>query len=354
MMMLLERYILRHILSSVLMVLLVILGLDVLFAFLDQLDNLNEYYTLGGAVQYVVWTLPRRLYEYIPLGALVGSMIGLGMLATHSELTVMRAAGFSTGRITLAVFKPVLLLALVGLLLGQFVAPVTEQRAQSVRAVAMAGGGAIYSRGGVWHKEGLTYIHINAVESGSAVHGVTRYEFNPNLQLERSSFARRGDYMDGAWVLEGVRETRLFDQHTEVAQLDTERWHTGLTPELLSVVVVEPADLSITGLWTYSRYLEEQGVAADVYLLAFWAKLLQPLSMAALVLAGISFIFGPLRSVSVGQRVISGVVLGLVFKFAQDLLGPASTVFGFPPLLAVLVPALLCGAGGWYLLRRAG
>ncbi|MGB2130167.1 MAG: LptF/LptG family permease, partial [Marinobacterium sp.] len=105
---------------------------------------------------------------------------------------------------------------------------------------------------------------------------------------------------------------------------------------------------------SYSRYLEEQGVNADSYLLAFWSKLLQPLAILALVLIGVSFIFGPLRSVTVGQRVIAGVVFGLVFKFAQDLLGPASTVFGFPPLIAVVIPILLCTGAGLWLLRRAG
>ncbi|MCD8512732.1 MAG: LPS export ABC transporter permease LptG [Nitrincola sp.] len=349
----LERYIFRQVLQSVLVVLLVILGLDVLIAFLDQMSNLNDHYTLSGAVHYVTWTMPRRLYEYIALGTLVGVMIGLGMMASQSELTVMRAAGVSTARILFIVFKPVMLMAVFGLVLGQFIAPVTEQRAQSVRAVAMAGGGT-YSVSGVWHKEGNTFIFINAVESGEKIHGVTRYEFSDDLQLRRSSFARVGEYQDGAWVLQRVTETRIFDEHTETEQRSEERWQSGLTPELLSIVVVEPVDLSITGLWDYATYLQQQGVSADVYLQAFWAKLLQPLSIAALVLVGISFVFGPLRSVPIGQRIVTGVILGLVFKFAQDLLGPASSVYGFPPLLATLVPILICALGGVYLLKKAG
>lgn len=351
-MMVLDRYIFRLVAQSVLAVLLVVLGLDLLIAFLDQIGNMNEHYTLGGAFHYVAWTLPRRLYEYIPLATLVGVMVGLGMLASQSELTVMRAAGVSTGSILLTVFKPVMLMALLGLLLGQFIAPVTEQRAQSVRAVAMAEGGG-YSVNGVWHKEGNTFIFINAVESGEVIHGITRYEFASDLQLQRSSFAQRGEFEEGAWKLTDVRETRLYDTHTQTETFAQERWQSGLTPDLLSIVVVEPVDLSITGLWEYARYLQGQGVNADVYLLAFWAKLLQPLSIMALVLAGISFVFGPLRSVPIGQRIVSGVILGLVFKFTQDLLGPASSVYGFPPLLATLLPILLCGLGGWYLLQRA-
>lgn len=350
----LDRYIASHVASAIAVVLLIILGLDCLMALIDQLDRLNDHYTFAGALHYVALTAPRRLYEFIPLGGLVGAMIGLGMLASHSELTVMRAAGFSTQRILLGVFKPVLLLAVLGMVIGQFVAPHTERKAQSARAVALSGDGTFFVRGGVWHKEGTEYIHINAVQSGDVIHGVTRYEFDDQMGLLRSSHARVGRYEGDVWVLEQVQETRLLGTHTEVGLLSEERWRTGLTPDLLAVVVLEPEDLSISGLWSYTAYLDAQGINADTYLLAFWSKLLQPLSIGALVLIGISFIFGPLRSVPVGQRVISGVVLGLVFKFAQDLLGPASSVFGFPPFLAILIPILICAGAGWVLLRRAG
>ncbi|EXJ12125.1 MULTISPECIES: LPS export ABC transporter permease LptG [Nitrincola] len=352
---LMDRYIMGHVLRSIVLVLLVIIGLDCLMAFLDQLSNLNDFYTLSGAMSYVAWTFPRRVYEFIPMSSLVGAMLGLGMLASHSELTVMRAAGFSTARILLAVFKPVALLALGGILLGQYIAPITEQRAQSVRAVAMAGGGMVFSRAGLWHKEGSLFIHINAVESGAKLHGVTRYLFDDNKQLRESSFAQSAEYQpEGYWLLRSVEHSFLSDQDVRSESRLQERWDSGLTPELLSVVVVEPQDLSITGLYEYSQYLEAQGVNADTYQLAFWAKLLQPLSIGALVLIGVSFIFGPLRSVSVGQRIITGVVLGLVFKFGQDLLGPASSVFGFPPLLATLLPILISVAVGSLLLKRAG
>jgi len=81
---------------------------------------------------------------------------------------------------------------------------------------------------------------------------------------------------------------------------------------------------------------------------------LQPVVTAALVLMAISFIFGPLRSVTLGQRVFTGVLVGFTFRIAQDLLGPSSLVFGFSPLFAVLVPTAICALAGFWLLRRAG
>ncbi len=353
-MMKLEWYIARHVIGAILAVLLVVVGLDLVSALLDQLDDVDDHYTFVGVLEYLMLTTPRRIYEFIPLSSLVGCLIGLGMLASHSELTVMRVAGFSTRRILAAVFKPVLVLALFALVLGQFIAPYTEQRAQSLKALAQAGGGALSSRYGIWHREDRLFIHINAVEPGGVIHGVTRYRFDESRQLAEASYARIGRYESERWQLEDVSTTEFTEGRTQASQQSQESWESGLTPDLLSVIVVEPVDLPISGLWSYSSYLQAQGVNADTYLLAFWTKLLQPLAILALVLIGVSFIFGPLRSVTVGQRVIAGVVFGLLFKFAQDLLGPASTVFGFPPFIAVVLPVLLCMVAGGWLLRRAG
>jgi lipopolysaccharide export system permease protein len=55
-----------------------------------------------------------------------------------------------------------------------------------------------------------------------------------------------------------------------------------------------------------------------------------------------------------GFRVFVGVVTGVTFRIVQDLLGPLSIVFGFPPFLAVITPVVFCAALGVYLLRRSG
>ncbi len=349
----LDLYIAQHVVGAILVVMLVVVGLDLLFSFVDELDSFNERYDIFEALIYLAMTTPRRIYEFLPLSCLVGCLIGLGMLASHSELTVMRAAGVSTGRIVSAVMKPVLILVLIALVLGEYVVPKTEQVAQSRRAMVQSGGEALKSRFGVWHREGDSFIHINAVQPDGVIFGVTRYQLNGERGLAVASHARRGEFVGNAWQLEEIRETRFLGDHTEVLARDTEVWESGLTPTLLSVIVVEPVDLSISGLKAFAAYLTEQGLSSVDYQLAFWNKLLQPLAILALVLIGISFIFGPLRSVTVGQRLIIGILVGLIFKFAQDLLGPASSVYGFAPWLAVLLPILVCLLLGGWMLHRA-
>ncbi|MCP4597524.1 LPS export ABC transporter permease LptG [Neptuniibacter sp.] len=358
---LLDLYIARHVLGGFLIVLLTIVGLDMMFALVEELKDVEGAYTFAEAVKYVWLTAPSRFYEFIPLSSLIGCLLGLGVLASNAELTVMRAAGVSTMGIILSVMKPVLVIIFGGLAIGEFVVPVTEPIAQSHRQVKITGG-AIHSASKIWHRDDMTFIHINAVETDGSVRGITRYEFNDDLTLARSSFAEEGVFDGENWLLQEIEETRFplpsadqgFEaQKVQTAVLKTEEWKSGLTPDLLKVVMVKPANLSMVGLIDYSDYLVEQGLEASQYRVAFWNKLLMPLAIFALVLIAVSFIFGPLRSVTVGQRLITGIVIGLVFKLTQDLLGPTSTVFGFSPLIAVLLPILICFAFGVWLLRRA-
>ncbi|MGB1239253.1 MAG: LPS export ABC transporter permease LptG, partial [Pseudomonadales bacterium] len=245
----LDKYVATQVLSSIAIVLLVIVGLDLVFDFIDEVADLNERYNMEVILQYLLYRIPGRFYEYLPLSSLIGCLIGLGLLASHSELTVMRAAGVSTLRIVASVLKPAVLLAFLAMAVGEFAVPVTEQLAQSTKALAKSGGRALRSQNGVWHREDNTFIHINAVIPGGRIEGVTRFEFDENGEMRSSSFAQRGHYGEGYWELENVKKTVFSAQSTSKQLLEREQWRLGLTPDLLSVVVVKPQDLSMSGLW---------------------------------------------------------------------------------------------------------
>lgn len=350
----LDRYIGRSVLTAILGVLGVILGLASLFAFIDEMSDVSATYSALDAASFVLFTAPRRVYDMLPMAALIGCLIGLGTLASSSELTIMRAAGVSVGRIVWSVMKPMLVLMVCGLLVGEYVAPPLENQAQAQRSFLQGQGDAQTGRHGVWHREGDEYIHINAVQPKGLLLGVTRYHFDSERHLQESGFAKTAHYKDGQWTLNDVTTTLFHENSTEIVTSAALPWNVTLTPQLLDTVVVPPEALSISGLWSYIHYLADQNLNNGKYWLAFWTKVLQPLVTAALVLMAISFIFGPLRSVTLGQRVFTGVLVGFVFRIVQDLLGPASLVFGFTPLLAVVVPAAVCAVAGYWLLRRAG
>ncbi|MRI34581.1 LPS export ABC transporter permease LptG [Endozoicomonas sp. OPT23] len=348
----LDRYIAWNVFAAMVMVLIILVVLESLFSFLAQLDDMRGNYQFMDVIVYTLLMIPKKIYEFIPVSALIGCLAGLGSMAANSELVVMRASGVSLWRMVWSIMKPALLLVVIGITLGEYVAPMTEQIAETRKAIARSTNGE-YSGEGVWHREGNEYMYFNAVEPNGVLYGVSRFVFDDNKKLIESSFAKRAIYQQDHWILEDVTSSRKVGDRIISSSATTMPWETSLTTTLLKVVVVRPDALSISGLHTYTEYLKEQGLDTGEYSLAFWTKALQPLSVFSLVLVGISFVFGPLRSVSMGFRIFSGVITGVAFMIIQNLLGPSSLVFGFPPLISVMLPVMICIFVGWLLLWRA-
>ncbi len=349
----LSRYVTASVLGSIAMVLLVIVSLDAIGAVIDGTGDIEKDYSFLQVMIYVAITLPGRIYGNIPMASLIGCLIGLGVLANNSELVVMRSAGVSVLRIVWFVIRPILWLILLGAMLGEYLVPYTDQYAESRRMLLTGGTSAQDSESGFWNKEGQEFMHFNAVYPGGVLFGVTRYRFDENHRLLQASFAERATYQGGSWLEERGVITNFHDESTEVSQFVTREWETKLSPELLNLIVFPPKSLPIGSLYNYSEYLQEQDQDSSKYELAFWAKALQPFTIVSLVLIAISFVFGPLRQVTMGYRIFAGVLVGLIFRTLQDLLGPASVVYGIPPLLAVGTPALISALIGLWMLRRA-
>ena len=347
-----NRYVGKTVFLAVLMVLMVLLALDLVGTFIDEMGSLRGDYTLLEALIYVLLTVPGRIYQYLPYASLVGCLVGLGILANASELVVIRAAGVSVARISWMVIKPVLFFVALGVGLGEYVTPYTDQVADSRRSLAMGDQHNVQVQGRLWTREGNDFIYFGAVHPDGVIHGLTRYRFDDQRQLLQASYSSEARYQDGYWDETDIAITHLRNDSALAEHQEYRRWDTDLSPTLLNIVALEPHALSIRNLFFYSNYLRQQDLENGEYRLALWEKSLQPLATVSLVLIAISFIFGPLREVTMGQRIFTGVVFGIVFRLTQSLLGPSSLVFGFPPIIAVIIPIAACFGLGFYLLNR--
>lgn len=350
-----------HIRNTVLMAMVVVvsltISLDLVFALADEVADTDENYSLINALSYILLKIPTSIYELLPFVALGGALIGLGILASNNELVVMQAAGVSVWRIVGSVLKPTLFIMLLSLVLGEFIAPPLEQLAQSDKAIQQSSNDSISSEQGTWRKLGNEYIHINAIApGGELLYGITRYEIGSDRAIVASSFAESGRFVErgdaGFWQLTNVRKSTFEPGSISAQEYLQEDWQIDLSPELLSVLLVEPDRQSISGLYRFAQFFDSQGLDSATYYLAFWKKLLQPLATLALVVLAISFVFGPLRESTMGFRVFVSLGIGLIFTIVQRLMEPASLLYGFSPLIAVLTPIFFCAVLGLYLMRR--
>lgn len=360
---LIDFYIRKRVLLAMLVVISLVLSIDVVFALVEELGDSENAYTSAQALLYVFKTLPSRVFQLLPFTALGGSLIGLGVMASHNELVVIQSAGVSTWRLVWAVLKPAFVVMISGLVLGEYIAPTLQQSAQSSKAVLRSGVQAIDAGHGSWRRIGDEFVHVNAIApGGESLYGVSRYRLT-RVELESAdsqpkegiglasiSFAQSAQYIDAVegsyWRLENVAETRFFADSVVTAQHESKDWLVDLSPELLAVLLVAPDRQSISGLYNFARFFESQGLDSDRYMLSFWGKLLQPLATLALVLLAVSFVFGPLREATMGFRVFVAIGVGLLFTILQQLLEPASLLLGINPLFAVLLPIVSCAALG--------
>jgi len=352
-----DRHIEKSVLASMLVVMALTTSVDLVFSLADELGNTDENYTSVEALYFVLRTTPTAIYELLPFTALGGALIGLGILASNNELVIVQTAGVNTWRVVWSAMKPTLLVMLLSLVLGEYVAPTLEQQAQSDKAVLRSGEQAIGAGTGTWQRIGNEYIHINAIiPGGQELIGVTRYQLDDERRLVSSSFAANGQFVatadGGYWQLFDVVETQFATSQITMQSYLQFDWNADLSPQLLSVLLVEPQRQSISGLYQFASYFQGEGLEADSYFLAFWKKLLQPVSTAALVLLAISFVFGPLREATMGFRIFVAIAIGLGFTIVQRLLEPASLLYGFSPILAVLFPVFVCLVLGGFLMQR--
>jgi len=347
-----DRYVGRTVLAAIALMLLAIVGLDMIFRLIDELNSLGGDYQSPQALAYALMTTPSRINVMLPMSALVGCLAGLGSMATSSELVVMRAAGIPTTRLIWSAMKPAILLLAIAMTITEFVAPKLEQIAESDREMKKNHAEALISGAGLWNREGNEFMHFNVVQPNGVLYGVSIFHYDEERRLQSALFAKRATYIKGEWLLEEVVGTAFSEKRTDKIQHNTLAWHSQLSPELLDLVSLDAKDLSLRGLWRYAAYLGKQGLANSEYMLAFWQKAMLPLSTLSLVLVAISFIFGPLRTVTMGFRIFCGVLVGIVFRTSQDMLGPASVVYGFAPFLASLIPVTICVVVGVILLRR--
>ncbi len=348
----LDRYIGKIILLNMLAVLLVLIGLFTFFTFIEEIDDIGTgHYGAFQALQYVALHIPRRIHELFPVVALLGSLLGLGLLANTSELTVMRAAGVSVARILWAAIKATLILLIVAIVLGEKLAPQAEQYAKKLRSLAKSEHIALQTPYGFWARDGDSFVNVRGIQAGGRLSDVSMYRFSGEKRLEKIIHARRAYYQQGRWVLEELVETRLRPERVETFHKPRATWDSLLSPGLVGILILEPDKLSTLELYHYIQYLKQNGLRAAQYQLAFWQKVFYPLTAGVMIFLAVPFVFGSQRNVSMSQRILIGALLGIGFHIFNQAVGHLGLLYNFNPFLSAALPTLLFFLLGWGLMR---
>lgn len=351
----LDRYITGHANRAIFVVIAVLLSLITLFALFEEMDENQATYGLWEAGIYVLQTLPRRFDEILVYGLFLGYLIALGSLAETNELTICRVSGMSAQRLCLALAPSMILWLAISVIVAEFIAPASERTAEVGKLQAQYGDEALGLTGGLWLRDQQLYMRLNTIDEEGQIWGIEQLWLNDDKQLQTTIFAASGRYSEPEqmWLLQDVTRTELRNGVATQQSLDEWRWNNPITPELLaSQAFLDPNKMSMSALYRQIAFTRAQSLGVSEYELAFWNRVLKPLTFFGLTLFALAVVIGPLREVGMGVRLTFGIFAGLGFKYLQDLFAPAAIVFNIPALIAILIPIAVYWFAAIALIRK--
>jgi len=348
----LSLYILRSIAAPTLLVAFALLAVSSIMELVDELQTAERGgYGAGVALQFVALKLPNSIYELSPTIMLIGALLGLGALASSSELIVMRAAGMSQLRLAMAAALSGLMFAVAVFAMGDWLVPKTHQMSFDLRSEARYGG-TRFGEGGAWFREDNRYIFIQEIFSEERLGKVHIYGFDDRYRLTGALAAERAKFDDERWQLESVRMSTVEDEQVHVSVHPQMDWLVTVSPEILRLSVVRPASLTTAGLWRYASYLSNNGLDAADYWTAWWRKLAMPITVVVMSLVAVPFVSGSRRSGGAGQRLFVGILLGVGFFLLNEIVASSGQVYGLPPFVTALLPTAVAFTAALVWLRR--
>ncbi len=350
-----DRYLGRNTLQGFFLVLSVLV---VLLSFMELLIQVKDIgkgsFQMADAFSFVALTIPKRMVDLMPVAALLGSIVALGLLADHQELTAMQAAGISVQRIAFSVLGTSVVLMLTAILMAEFVAPPLDQMARIQRSRAIYGKSVTMSKEGFWVRHGNAFVHVGRALSAEKAADIEVYELDESGRLRQFVAAaeavidRRHD-----WLLKGIHAKTFSGDSVETRSMDEYRLNAFLTPGQVALLQLPPDSLSLSDLLSYIRSLEERAQNSKAYALAFWQKVCLPVTTGIMVLLSLTFIFGSTRTRNASQRIFLGMLTGVVFHLANQIFGHLGLILNIPPILTTLLPVGLVLIIALRLLRRA-
>ena len=337
-----QRYFIVNLVWTTFLSLVVLVGIFAFLSLIDQLEDSGQgNYGTYQAVVYVLLTLPRLAYEIIPIAAMIGGMMSLALLARNSELDVIRLSGVSEYSLAVLMGKSALVIVLFSIFVGEFVVPASEKKARYQRSIALTEQVAMRTKYGFWARDGNSFINIRKILPGNVIEDIYIYEFDDQDRLRNSIFATNARYVDDRWVLEEVERTVFDGSGVTREQYRRAAWESWVNDDLINLVIINPLYMSLWNLSNSIRVLKSNSQNTDSYEQAFYAKLIRPFTIIAMIVLSIPLVAARHRKGGLGQHAFSGALIGVIFYFFNSASGHVGIVYGVHPFISAAIPTLV-------------
>jgi lipopolysaccharide export system permease protein len=341
-----DRYIAKTLLSFTIVVLLVWLVIYSFFNFLTEINVVGqESYTILSAIKYIILKMPEVTYNQASPVILLGCILGMGHLATTNQLLVFRISGTSILKITGITLKNALIFVIAIIAIGEAIAPMSSNFAELGRSNALGNIAVSTSQEGFWIRDGNNFINVKKNIDGKLFIGITVIEVNSSNEIGRviksenavfdgSSLDMSGTEIfsiDNSSVLDNIslKEHNFYNQTVSFDQ------------DLIDSLEKEPKDLPTWTIIKKIQFLSNNKLRSGIFEVELYKRLIKPVTLVAMILLAMLFIFGSTRDVTLGRKIFFGVALGLSFEMLSRIASAMALSFDFNPLMSAILPSTL-------------
>lgn len=375
----LTRYVAKEVLIATLFVLVALVALIAFFDLVSQARNIGNRYSISMALFLTMLKLPSRLYEVMPIAALLGAVYTMSRLASNSEFTIMRVAGLSPFRLAGMMTVPALILIAMTYCLGEWLTPAADMMRNDMDNILF--NRKLSARGyssGVWVKDNVKeqqnagqatvrFVNVHNLIAGEHSRtGAWRvFEFDKDGSLICVLHAPEANYISGrGWHLKDAKvETlpKITHDETPMVEKSSARKDVDLMlpsemrPEILGVLTIKPERMGISDLWQYIAHLKETRQTSDRYQVALWSKVFYPLAIFVMLAVAMPFAYLNTRSGGVSIKIFAGLMIGISFYALNNIFSFLGVLNTWHPMVVAVVPTsvmLICAAVALWLLER--
>jgi len=352
----LHRYVTREYLKIFFLSLSGLILIYVVVLFFQKVDLFLKHQASFLLIfEYLLYKIPEVIFQWtLPYAVLLSTLLTLGTLSRHSEITAMKAGGVSLYRITIPLFIIAFAISLFSFLGNEYLVPLTNQKTRYLLSVKVRKEQqtSYFKNYKLWYRSdrGIFNIQLLDVEN-KVMQGMTLYQFDDQFRCVQRIDARQAKWKDGTWILEqGV--LREFGEDGAIRSIPFKEWELTLQEgwESFQRIERQAREMSYTELLNYIRKIKVSGYDSTRYVVDLYSKLSFPFLNLIMVLIGIPFALKTGRSggvaLSIGISVMIGFAYGVTFYIFLSF-GKSGVL---PPLLAAWTPTLLFGLTGIFTL----
>lgn len=356
---LLDRYVLSELLYPFVFG---IASFSSIFIASSMLFKLTQYMTEYGAswgtiARLFMYSLPEVVNYTFPMSMLLAALMAFGKLSGSSEIVAMKSGGISYYRIVAPVLIVAFVVSMFSVVWAEKVVPAAKVQAGRILDYEIKKNTRPRTQDHVIIKslsgktQRITYARRFDEKKGR-MENITIEEFE-NAHLSRIQTASQAYWEKGVWRLEdgtvytmneeeGIQSKVKFDE--QIIPLD-------ISPKEISWEQKEPDEMTIRELREYINILEKQHQPTARQWSEIYMRIAIPLASFFFAMIG-----APLGTQK--QRTSSSIGLGIsiIVIFIYYAVMTFTTGLGkggaMNPLLACILPNLLCLSIGMYLLKK--